>query len=421
MRILLHRILLFVLIPVLFQLTAAAASPDPAYKWIKGNSFVQSKNYYLLTLLEELPAVRQLIKKDPVLSTLTAERRKSIQNGLATCARESACYTDKLKFSKEEINLIGERLVQLYGENNPLGQLVKQHLIPSGAYILYQSLFPAEMLRKAWEQDANGVNFTIGVYAEGNKPHYPLIDSISYDTRNGRLSGLIYNTSNMLLQELPDSALFHSIPMHAALRFLEMNERMQAGDDEPMISTVNKPALEKTRKTDWKKYPYSVILIPGAGPDVPFVALSAEGMIRCRLAAVQYRNGMAPFIVVSGGKVHPYKTPYCEATEMKKFMVEQLGIPASAIIVDPHARHTTTNMRNTVRMMFRYGMPMDKPGLTCTTRGQSLMISNTLVERCQRELHITPYKTGKRLSETEFEFFPLLESLQINPEEPMDP
>jgi hypothetical protein len=168
-------------------------------------------------------------------------------------------------------------------------------------------------------------------------------------------------------------------------------------------------------------YKYSLILVPGAGPDDPATPLSAEGMLRCRLAALQYRKGLAPFILTSGGKVHPYKTRYCEATEMKKYLVDKLHIPANAILIDPHARHTTTNMRNAVRMIHRYGIPFDKLALTCTTRGQSAMIEKTLIDRCKRELNEAPYKIGKRLSETEMEFYPLMEALQINPLEPIDP
>ncbi|MEI7670173.1 MAG: YdcF family protein, partial [Pseudomonadota bacterium] len=129
----------------------------------------------------------------------------------------------------------------------------------------------------------------------------------------------------------------------------------------------------------------------------------------------------APFIIPSGGKVHPYKTIYNEALEMKRFMMEKLQIPESAIIIDPHARHTTTNMRNSVRLMFRYGIPFDKIGLVCTTRGQSNMVSSTLPDRCLRELKLVPYKNGKRLSETLSEFYPLKDALHINPLEPIDP
>jgi hypothetical protein len=221
--------------------------------------------------------------------------------------------------------------------------------------------------------------------------------------------------------ESKESKLFFYPSLTFALHFLEMNEREQAADFEPMAKGENKPAADRIKNIKWEYYKYSVILIPGAGPDESQVALSAEGMLRCRLAAIQYKKGLAPFIVTSGGKVHPYKTKYCEATEMKQYMIDKLGIPASAIIIDPHARHTTTNMRNTARLMFRYGMPFDKPGITCTTKGQSNMIGNTLIARCLKELNAAPYKNGVRLSETEIEFYPLIEALHINPTEPIDP
>lgn len=164
-----------------------------------------------------------------------------------------------------------------------------------------------------------------------------------------------------------------------------------------------------------------MILVPGAGAEDLVTALSAEGMIRCRLAAIQYRMGLSPFIVVLGGRVHPYKTKYSEAIEMKNFLINKLSIPESAIMVDPDARHTTTNMGNCARLIFRYGIPFNKPCLAVTTRGQSTMISNTLAARCLKELRVIPFKNGARLSETEAEFYPLIEALHMNPAEPMDP
>jgi len=144
-------------------------------------------------------------------------------------------------------------------------------------------------------------------------------------------------------------------------------------------------------------------------------------MLRCRLAALQYQKGMAPFIMVSGGRVHPYKTKYSEAYEMKRFMMNTLDIPESAIIMEPHARHTTTNIRNCVRLMFRYGIPMDKPAITSTLRSQSFYITKTVPERSKNELGYYPYKNGVRLSDTEAEFYPDTMSLQIDFDEPMDP
>jgi len=106
---------------------------------------------------------------------------------------------------------------------------------------------------------------------------------------------------------------------------------------------------------------------------------------------------------------------------MKKYLIEKLHIPQNAIIIDPHARHTTTNMRNTARLIYRYGIPFTKSGITCTTKFQSAYITTTLMERCMKELNEVPYKNGERLSETEVEFYPSIEALQINPAEPLDP
>lgn len=41
--------------------------------------------------------------------------------------------------------------------------------------------------------------------------------------------------------------------------------------------------------------------------------------------------------------------------------------------------------------------------------------------RCLRELGYVPYRLGKRLNERMLEFFPLQESLIIQPTEPIDP
>ncbi|MCW3090027.1 MAG: hypothetical protein JWP81_1096 [Ferruginibacter sp.] len=420
--------------PVLLFLFYTAAytqikSPDPHYKLIGGKDFVQSKNYYLLTLFQEISEVNNLLEHDKVLSGIAKTKVDSLVASLKNCGKDGECYISRMKFNEEEIKLVSDRLSELYRPGNVLGKMVLNHLIPSGAYVLFQQLPPKDMLVKAWEQDARGINFGLDVYAGGKKPNYPLIDSISFNTRDGGNNNayllsyvsLLYNTSALVALENKSNLNFFSPSLNAALHFLEMNEREQAGDFEPMAEGENKAAFDRIKTVRWANFKYSVILVPGAGPEKSDVALSAEGMLRCRLAALQYANGIAPFIVASGGKVHPYKTKYCEATEMKKFLIEKLHIPGNAIIIDPHARHTTTNMRNTARLIYRYGIPFDKPGITCTTRGQSTMIGATLIERCIKELNEAPYKNGNRLSETEIEFYPLVEALQINPAEPMDP
>lgn len=403
------------------HLFAQQAAPDARYKLLTGKHVVQSKNYYLLTLLQEDKEARKLIESDTALSNMAQRKLAGLTNALKTCGNNVACFTENMKFSDQEIQAVSARLTDLYKDNNALGKLVKQHLIPSGTYILFHKESSAELLRKAWEQDAMGINFAIGVYAEGKKANYPLIDSISVNVNNPRYGSFLYSPAYVVLQECIDSRLFFQLSLTSSLQFIELNERDQAADYEPMETTVNKAAFDRIKTLKWDTYKYSVILVPGAGPDDPAVPLSAGGMLRCRLAAIQYRKGLAPFIMVSGGKVHPYKTKYNEAEEMKRFLIQKLHISENAVIMEPHARHTTTNMRNGVRLMFRYGMPMNKPGLTSTERGQSTWITSTLVDRCKKELDEVPYKPGLRLSETEAEFYPLLDALHIDPTEPMDP
>ncbi len=55
---------------------------------------------------------------------------------------------------------------------------------------------------------------------------------------------------------------------------------------------------------------------------------------------------------------------------MKKFLTSRFGIPPQAIIIDPHARHTTTNIRNADRLIIRYGIPLTKPSVFITTQSQ---------------------------------------------------
>ena len=408
------------LVLLFISLHTAAQQPLPSYKLI--SSTVASKNYYLLGLLENDKAAKTFLAHDSVLNTICTRKLQQMTDpALQDCNNNLSCFIQMLSFSEEEIAAIGQRLAALYSPGNALGNIITKHIIPSGTYALFQNLNGAELLVKAWEQDAKGINFAIAVYGGGKKPNYPNIDSIAFNVQDNGYSRLLYSVVYLVKQECKKTSLFFIPSLTAALRLLEINEREQAGDYEPMTSGENKAAIDRVSGIQWNNYTYSVIVVPGAGPELPSVALSAEGMLRCRLAAQYYFEGIAPFIMPSGGKVHPYKTKYCEAIEMKRYLTEKLHVPANAVIIEPHARHTTTNMRNAARLIFRYGLPFNKAAVSCTTRGQSNMIEKTLIERCRKELNETPYKNGNRISETLVEFYPLVEALHINPMEPMDP
>jgi hypothetical protein len=140
------------------------------------------------------------------------------------------------------------------------------------------------------------------------------------------------------------------------------------------------------------------------------------------LAADRYKRGLAPFIIVSGGFCHPFHTPFCEAIAMKKYLVNQCGIPTAAVIIEPYARHTTTNFRNAGRLIIRYGMPVKLVYLCVTTKDQADYIADPYFERrCLRELGYLPYRDLKRLSDHEIVFQPEMNCLHMDPYDPLDP
>ncbi len=143
----------------------------------------------------------------------------------------------------------------------------------------------------------------------------------------------------------------------------------------------------------WENYSYTVIVVPGAGGDRPDVPLSAWGRLRVAVAAKRYHEGKAPFVLVSGGFVHPNQTPYCEALEMKRALMRDHAVPENAILIDPHARHTTTNLRNAARILFRYGFPFERKGLITTDLYQSKYIeAPAFNERCRKEMGHVPHR-----------------------------
>lgn len=386
---------------------------------LKGNNYVQSKNYYLLTLLQGTPAVKKILENDPELSTLCTTKIAAIKQSLD--CKDVACFTSDLKFSAAEIKQIGDKLAKLYQANNALGLLVKNDLIPSGAYIVNKALSPQQQLIKAWEQDAEGVNYAISVYAEGKKPLYATIDSISLNVKTASYIAVLADAAAAALDDCKNTRLFFEPVLNYALQALEINGRHDAANFEPLQAGINKAAVAKIKQTQWNKYKYSVILILGAGPGDPNTNISSVGMLRCKMGAARYFAGLAPFVMVSGGMAHPYKTRYCEAVEMKKYLINNLHVPANAVLAETQARHTTTNVRNGVRIIYHYGIPAQKPFLTVSSKFHITSVATDMAARCIKELKVVPYTVGKRYDDNAVELYPALEALQINPIEPLDP
>ncbi len=214
--------------------------------------------------------------------------------------------------------------------------------------------------------------------------------------------------------------LFHQPLLRTVMALMAESGRDEAGRYEPLVDGENKAAFETLATIDWDAYPFSIMLVPGMGPDSLEEALDPAGATRCDLVAERYRAGLAPLILTSGGHVHPDRTPYCEAIEMKKYLMQEHGIPESAILVDPHARHTTTNLRNGARTILRLGLPANKPAMSVTDIFQSAYILS-LDSRCLRELGYVPHRSMERMSETDNCWLPDPTSLWADPRDPLDP
>jgi hypothetical protein len=411
-----------VLYCLLASLPGLVSAAEPLRAPVRLETPVQDKNFYLLSLLERTPDVRDAVKAEPALARIAAERLAALDKAAKTCNLDLDCYAAAFQWSDAQANDAGHALAALYGTSPALRRLADGPLRESGMYVRYQNLSGDQLLDRAWADCIHGMNRIIGVYGLGKAPRYPAIDSITYDVKSDAWRHIVQNLAATLEDDRASLALYSSPSMRFALELLWLNHRDEAGRFEPMELRENALSFRRIKAVDWAKYPYSVIVVPGAGNDLPGFRLSPEGKLRDEIAAKRFREGKAPFLLVSGGFVHPSQTEYAEAVEMKRDLMTRFGIPAGAILIDPHARHTTTNMRNAARLMYRYGMPFDKKALVTTDLGQSQSIeSPAFAKRCMDELGYVPQQILGRTSPFDLEFRPVLDSLQADPQDPLDP
>lgn len=155
------------------QAYAQLDGPGENHHLLQGKDFLKAKNYYLLTVFGELLDVKALLLKDKALSGIAQTHLDSLCWWLKNCDRNGDCYIRQLKFNEAEIKTVSERLDALHSPANALDRPVQNYLAPSGSYVLLQNLSPKEMLVKACEQDAAGVNYALDVYAGEEKPCTP--------------------------------------------------------------------------------------------------------------------------------------------------------------------------------------------------------------------------------------------------------
>lgn len=420
-----HKKLLIVFLLSAFQ-SLQAQSPagfQAGYRLLGTKNRVADKNFYLLTAIQHTPAVQQLIRQEPTLQAVLNQRVSLLKAHAQDTCRTPISLVSGFRWTSADSLQLLQAMQQLYSRNPAVfDKLVNEHLRPSGCYQRFVALPNPELLAKAWGQYVVGVNYIIDQFGLGKKMRYPRIDSANYPV-NGRYYKTVLKDMMAYLAEQADTmTLVYQPSLAVAMQLMDVNERDEPARHEPMEQLDNKAAFLKAKQTAWKNYQYAVMLIPGSGPELSTIPLSPPNKMRLDLVADRYRKGWAPFIIVSGGYCYPFRGPYAEAIEMKRYLMQKHAIPASAILIDPHARHTTTNLRNANRLMIRYGFPLDKPCVFVTTQSQTEYAANPAFDaRNRRELGYLPYRDKKQVSMHDITYFPTLESLHMDPYDPLDP
>lgn len=396
---------------------SSAQSFSRSYEPLKSGSKIQDKDFYLFTLMEA-PACRTALEKD----TLLAARQAHFQGIVASMDTLGRLMETigELVWSPEDIAAVGGELQTILFNYPDAGHFLIRNMRASGYWIRYENDSDSVLLRKAWEDAAHWENRIIQNYTTNKGFRYPAIDSGSFAPKGPEGQDMLLETSMMVWHHKDRYRLFFQPGLEMALGILFVNDRDEAARFEPLDSS-NRSAYKRIPTIHWSDYMYSVILLPGEGPENN-QPMSAVGKYRCQLGAELYKQHLAPFIIVSGGFVHPIQTPYCEAAEMKAYLVGTLGIPEDAVILEPHARHTTTNIRNANRILFRKGIPTDKRVLCTSTSGQlAYIITPFFAMRCKNEMGYVPYKDMKPVDPFNASYLPDMQSLQMDAIDPLDP
>ena len=387
---------------------------DSTYKLTFRNA-VQDKNFYLLSLFQRNPEVRKLLTRNQKLKKLTNEKLQALSVE-ANCD-DVHCFDRLFRLSDPTIEMVATELAGL--AKHPEFKILASDMRRSGAFIKYSRQSDTEMLIAAWKDAANGMNRLLSVYCLGHDPLYKEIDKVSFDVTSEEYRKLLkVKIAEIKLSKDP---LFFEPTLNFALKLLEANRRDEAGRYEPLEEGENNAGLHNLKKIRWSDYPYSFILVLGAGP-ADSARISQIGAKRADQAAQLFLQHRAPLIIFSGGHVHPMQTPFSEAIEMKQYVMEKFKIPEQSILIDPYARHTTTNFRNAARLAFRYGIPADLKAVVTSSEDH---IASTTKEsfrsRCLKELGYFPMEFINRISPVAAEFKPSVASLFFDANDPLDP
>jgi hypothetical protein len=271
------------------------------------------------------------------------------------------------------------------------------------------------------DREVAGINGIVHAYALGQLPPTPPIDgpgTVSPQDHQARLQA-----ADWLAETPRDGSAQRLDPsIDYALALLDVSDRTDAIGHEPLAGGANAAAMARARTLDWHRYRYSAMIVTGVGPEIEGEPLSPFGKYHVRLAAQRFAQGDIAFILVTGGRAHPRGTPFTEADEMRKALIERYGVPAEAIVIEPYARHTTTNLRNASRLLRGMGAPREtETVIVCNPQQSAYIESPKFAERNTAELGYQPGRVVRRLSPTELVFQPAGASERVDPRDPLDP
>lgn len=412
--------------PLMALLAAFAVPGDvramdpPGYTAPFGDT-LETLNFPLLSLLRTAPGWADALRTDAALITLAAQRAERIRMA-AACTAKPACLADAWEWTPADIATVDSALRRIVVQPGRAQTLVTRHMRPSARFARHEHLADPELVAAAWADTAAGMNNLIAVYTQGTPPRYPLIDATIFDVKDERFGAVLDAHGQVTAAGTRADDLVFDAPARYAIGLLRMNERTQAASYRQQLAQTNAAAAALAATIRWTDYRYPALLVFGHGPEDAHSRTGVMGHIRMARAADLFAAGLAPFIVVSGGNVHPNRTPFNEAVEMKRILIEQFDIPADRILIEPHARHTTTNLRNCARLLFASGLPTNRPSLIVTDPATAAYIgSAALMTRTQQETGVTPGRVTVADTAFAFEFLPDRQAFHADPLDPLDP
>ena len=375
---------------------AVAVLAAPASAEAVGDGVMATLSARLFPLLDAAgrdPATLEQIAKAPGMESMLRVRRER----RAACGTDLVCRAQALLWSNSEADALRRAVVQAPGlraaDDGPAAQV---------------------------DREIAGINTIVRTYALGAIPTTAIDGpgTVSPQDHQARLQAADW----IAAAPRAGSAQRLDPSIDYALALLDVSDRTDAIGHEPLTGGANAAAVARAKALDWHRYRYSAMIITGVGPEIEGEPLSPFGKYHLRLAARRFAQGDIAFILVTGGRAHPRATPFTEADEMRKALIDRYGVPPDAIIIEPYARHTTTNLRNASRLLARIGAPLEaETVIVCNPLQSAYIESAKFTERNAAELGYQPGKIVRRASPSELVFRPSPASERVDPRDPLDP